>query len=54
MTDDIEIVLRKIDDLNKKLELYYKRLYIENELSFVLNGKYILEEDLKNILEGNY
>ena len=51
---DANKILKIIDDLTKKLEIYYKKLYIENELSFILKGQYYLEEELNQILEGNY
>ena len=54
MTNQIEKALQKIDDLDKKTEIYYKHLYLENELSFILKGQYFLDEDLANILQGNY
>ncbi|MFQ6752237.1 MAG: hypothetical protein ACLRFL_01560 [Clostridia bacterium] len=46
--------LKKIDDLNKKLEKYYDLLHIENELDFVLKGTYIMDTDIDNIVSGNY
>lgn len=52
--NDIDIAFRKNDELEKKVEIYYKKLDIENELGFILNGKYCTEEDITKILEGNY
>lgn len=49
-----EMLLTMLDELSKKLEIYYKKLYIENELSFILDGRYYIEEELTNILQGNY
>ena len=51
---DIEVLYKKFEELTKRLEIYYNMLFIENELSFILNGKYVSDEDLSLILEGNY
>ena len=50
----LELALKRIAELEKKLERYYKMLDVTNELDFVLNGSYILEDDLEKILSGNY
>lgn len=50
----LEIALKRISSLEKKLEMYYKMLEIENELSFILKGTYIFIEDINSIMEGNY
>ena len=52
--DLLEMALRRISELEKKLELYYELLKIDNEISFVLNGSYIFEEDLEKIINGTY
>lgn len=49
-----EMQLKKISELEKRIESYYKLLKIDNELSFILSGTYMLEDDLSKILEGNY
>ena len=55
MNEDLLMqALKKIDDLSKKLEKYYDLLHIENELDFILNGTYIVESDIDNIVSGNY
>lgn len=50
----IDLALKKIDDLEKKLERYYQLLFISDELDMILKGFYILEEDLQGILNGSY
>ena len=49
-----DIVFKKLDILEKKIERYYKILKIYNELDFILNGTYVLENEINNILNGNY
>ncbi len=54
MQNDIEMLLKRINNLEKRLEKYYKILLTENELDFILNGTYVLEKDIENILLGKY
>ena len=54
MEELLELALKKIDVLEKKLEKYYSLLKIDNELDFILNGSYIIQEDLDNVLVGQY
>ena len=54
MEELLELALKKIDILEKKLEKYYSLLKIDNELDFVLNGSYIVQEDIDNVLMGQY
>ncbi len=54
MEEEIERLKKKIEELEKKLELYYSLLYVENELSFVMKGSYLTQDDIDNILNGNY
>ena len=54
MDNFVEILFKRLNALEKKMEKYYRVLYIENELDFILNGTYIFEEDLAGILDGNY
>ena len=51
---DIEVLYKKMEGLSKKLEVYYNLLFLENELSFIINGNYILDEELDLILQGRY
>ena len=51
---DIETIYKKLEELNKKLELYNTGLSIEDELAFVLSGNYVSEEQMQQILQGNY
>lgn len=50
----LELTYKKVVELEKKLELYYELLKVENELEFVLKGSYFLEEELDAILNGTY
>ena len=54
MEEIMELALKKIADLEKKIEKYYQLLKTENELNFILNGTYLLNQDIENILSGNY
>lgn len=50
----LELTYKKVMELEKKIELYYELLKVENELEFILKGSYFLEEELENILNGTY
>lgn len=55
MNDDLlEKTLKKISELEKKINMLYETLKIENELDFILNGGYIFESDIDNVLNGTY
>ncbi len=52
MQDLIELALKRIDALEKKVEKYFSLLKIDNELDFILKGTYVTEEDIQKIIEG--
>ena len=54
MEEMLELALKRISELEKKLERYYKLLNITNELDFILNGSYLTQPDLDKILSGSY
>ena len=54
MEELLEKAIRRLDDLEKKVELYYKLLRVENELDFVLKGTYLMPENLDVVIEGTY
>ena len=54
MEEMLELALKRISNLEKKLELYYNMLKIENELSFILNGTYLMQEEIDKIMNGSY
>jgi len=55
MSEDLLMqALKKIDELSKKLEKYYDMLKIENELDFILNGTYVFDSEIENLMAGNY
>lgn len=54
MQNEIEMLIKKLNNLEKKLEKYYSILFTENELDFILNGTYILQQDIDDVLVGNY
>ena len=54
MEELLEIALNRIAELEKKLERYFEILEFENELDFILKGRYIPDSELTQILEGTY
>jgi len=52
--DLLEQLYKKILELEKKIEYYYDLFKVENEISFILNGTYIQQEDVDKILNGTY
>lgn len=50
----IDYALKKIQELEKRLEKYYQHLLITSELDLILKGTYILEADIDNVLNGTY
>jgi len=50
----IELLLKRISNLEKKLEQYFNYLKIDNELDFILNGTYILKDEIYNLVNGLY
>ena len=54
MEEMLELALKKISTLEKRVEKYYSMLNINNELDFVMKGSYYLEENLNKIMMGDY
>lgn len=54
MEEMLMLALKRIDELEKKLERYYNLLRVENEIDFILKGTYLLDSDMQNIMSGNY
>lgn len=52
--EQLELVLNRISDLERKLERYYYILKVENELDFILKGTYCFESEIENIINGTY
>ena len=52
MNEELEDVLRRLSELERKLEKYYELLVRQNELDFILNGTYILDQDIDDIREN--
>ena len=53
-TETLENALKRISDLERKIEKYYQLLKTENELDFILKGTYVLASDIDNLISGNY
>ena len=54
MDNDIELLSKRLDKLEQKLEIYYQLLKIDNEIDFIMKGTYVLESDIEDILSGSY
>ena len=52
MQELLELALKRIDALEKKLEKYYSLLKVDNELDFIIRGTYVTDEDIQKIIEG--
>ena len=52
MQELLELALKRINALEKRLEKYYSLLKVENELDFIFKGTYVTEDDVQKILEG--
>ena len=50
----IEHLLKKINELEKRIENYFNHLKIDNELDFILKGTYVLRGEVLNIINGLY
>ncbi len=54
MQEDLDLALKRISELERRLEKYYQLLHIDNELDFVLNGTYIAPVEIEKIVDGAY
>lgn len=54
MEESFDTLFKRLSNLDKRLEKYYKKLYLQNELDFIMNGTYILKDELDKILDGTY
>ncbi len=54
MDELLELTIKRVDTLEKKLEKYFHILEVKNELDFVLRGSYIFLDELNLIMSGNY
>ena len=52
MQELLELALKRIEDLEKKVEKYFSILKVDNELDFILKGTYITDDDVQKIIEG--
>ena len=50
----MEYLLKRIIELEKKLERYFNYLKVDNELDFVLKGTYVFKDDLLRLINGLY
>lgn len=54
MEEDLQLALKKIADLERKIEKYFEILQVTNELDFILKGGYYLTAELDKIISGEY
>lgn len=54
MQEMLEMLMKRVQVLEKKLETYYSILKFENELDFILNGTYLDPSEIENFIEGKY
>ena len=53
MEELVELALKKIDKLEKKLEKYVEMLRADNEIDFILKGSYVTQEELNSVIMGD-
>ena len=54
MEETIELLMKRLDELEKRIERYYHMLKVDNELDFIMRGTYLTEEDIEKIKTGDY
>lgn len=54
MRNEYDLILKKLNDLERRLELYYQLLFIRDDLDLVLKGKYVTNEQMEGIYDGTY
>lgn len=52
MQELIELALKRIDALEKKIEQYFSILKVGNEIDFILKGTYVFKSEIENLLNG--
>ena len=54
MQEDLELALKRIAELERKIEIYYQLLHIDNELDFIINGTYVSPNEMDAVVNGSY
>lgn len=54
MEEDFESALKRIAELERKIEKYFEILQVQNEIDFILKGSYVFEDEIEQIISGNY
>lgn len=54
MDSEVEILNKRIEYLEQKLEIIFELLGVENELDFIMKGTYLTEDDIDEIMNGEY
>ena len=53
MEETIEMLIKRISDLEERVERYYEELKVENELDFILKGNYYTKAELEQAIVGD-
>ena len=54
MDSQLEMLNKRVEELERKVEMYYQMLKINNELDFIFNGTYVLDSEIESLLAGTY
>lgn len=54
MQEDLDLAVKRIAELERKIERYYQLLHIDDELDFILNGTYTAPVEINSIVDGTY
>lgn len=54
MQELLDLALKRIENLEKLVDRYFRILKIDNELDFIIKGTYLKAEDIVAITEGKY
>ena len=54
MEELLMLAIKRVEELEKKVERYYQLLKHENELDLILKGTYLSQQDVNSILTGSY
>ena len=54
MEELLMMAIKRVDELEKKVERYFQLLKHGNELDLILKGTYITSKEVDSILSGEY
>ena len=50
----MEYLLKRINELEKRIENYFNYLKVDNELDFILKGTYVFKDEILKLINGLY